>query len=103
MANMRHACLLLVARAAVALQLGHNAAPRPLIRPSRSPLITCGFEIDTLKYDDIEKMGIMNWPSLEKRTEEFEQTASDDEVMMIFCREGSATLSMDGEPDQASA
>jgi len=97
---MRHACVLLLAHAAAALQLGHHAALRPVMRQSRLPPITLGFEVDTLKNDDIEQMGILNWPSLEKRTEEFEQSASDDEVMMIYCREGSAKLSMEGEADQ---
>lgn len=97
---MRHGLyVLLVARAATALQLGHYAVLRP-VRPSRAGLPTLGFEVDTLKADDVEQMGILNWPSLEKRTEEFEQSASEEEVMMVYCREGSAKLSMDGEADQ---
>ena len=44
-------------------------------------------------------MNVLNWPTLEKRTEEFEKVAFPDEMVYVYCREGSASLSAEGEED----
>ena len=59
----------------------------------------CGFEVETLKGKDVEDMNILNWPTLEKRLEDFEKSAELDEMMYVYCREGSASLSAEGEED----
>ena len=38
-------------------------------------------------------MGVFSWPGLEKRQEDFSKAASSDEMMMVYVKEGTATLS----------
>lgn len=45
-------------------------------------------------------MGVFTWPGLEKRAEDFTQTAAADELVMCYVKEGSATLT-DAEESQA--
>ena len=74
--------------------------PRPVLRTHtarRSRAISAGFEVEDLTSKDVEDMNVLNWPGLEKRSENFEKVAFPDEMVYVYCREGSATLSADGE------
>lgn len=74
--------------------------PRPVLRAHaarRSCAIRAGFEVEALTSKDVEDMNVLNWPGLEKRSEDFEKVAFPDEMVYVYCREGSATLSADGE------
>ena len=90
--------LLCLSEAASALLLSRPTL-RHAARCSRAVDVRCGFEVETLKGKDVEDMNILNWPTLEKRLEDFEKSAELDEMMYVYCREGSASLSAEGEED----
>ena len=74
--------------------------PRPVLRTQiahRSRAVRAGFEVEDLSAKDVEEMNVLNWPGLEKRSEDFEKVAFPDELVYVYCREGGATLSADGE------
>jgi len=68
------------------------AAPTPALR-ARSSSPRCGFEVETLSSNDVLEMNVMNWPGLEKRTSDFEQSATEDEVKMVYVKDGEAVVS----------
>ena len=72
-------------------------ASRPAARRTR-PLV-CGFEVEDVTGKVIEDLGVLNWPDLHKRTEPFEQSASSEEIKMVYCQTGSALLTAEGEED----
>ena len=45
-------------------------------------------------------MGVFSWPGLEKRKEDFKQSASSEEMTMVYVKEGTATIS-DAEESKA--
>ena len=51
-----------------------------------------GFEIEDVEQKALEEMGVFGWPGLEKRAEDFSQSAADDELLMVYVKDGSATL-----------
>jgi len=59
--------------------------------------VRAGFEVEDLSTKDVEEMNVLNWPGLEKRSEDFEKVAFPDELVYVYCREGGATISADGE------
>ena len=74
--------------------------PRPVLRTQiarRSRAVRAGFEVEDLSAKDVEEMNVLNWPGLEKRSEDFEKVAFPDELVYVYCREGGATISADGE------
>jgi len=83
------------AAAALQQQLQVLPALRRACRTSLSPL-RMGFEVEGLDEQAVGEMGIVAWPGLEKRTAPFEQSASGDEMMMIYVKEGTAKIA-DGD------
>mmetsp|Transcript_53482 Transcript_53482/g.106416 ORF Transcript_53482/g.106416 Transcript_53482/m.106416 type:complete len:189 (-) Transcript_53482:211-777(-) len=67
---------------------------------ARLPELRCGFEVESVDEKGVGEMGVMGWPGLEKRTNDFSLTASADEVLMVYVKEGSARLT---EGDESSA
>ena len=51
-----------------------------------------GFEVEDVEQKALDEMGVFGWPGLEKRAEAFSQSAADDELLMVYVKEGSATL-----------
>jgi len=74
-----------------ALVLGPRLSA-PTARQARAS-IRCGFEVEELSQSDVMEMNVMNWPGLEKRTSAFSQSASDEEVKMVYVKDGEATVS----------
>lgn len=75
------------------------AAGRPL-RPSvRRASVRCGFDVEDVSEKAVEELGVFNWPGLEKRLMPFTQSAAADEIMMVYVKEGSGTVAMEGEED----
>eukprot|EP00966_Prymnesium_polylepis_P071356 1657647-Prymnesium_polylepis.1 len=70
------------------LVLGPRLAAPVLGRTRAS--VRCGFEVETLSPNDVMEMNVMNWPGLEKRSSDFSQSASPDEVKMVYVKDGEA-------------
>jgi len=51
----------------------------------------------------LDELGVMNWPNLEKRTADFSKSAAGDELLMLYVKDGSATLTEGDETATASA
>lgn len=73
----------------------HAASPRivaarPLLRRCATPLL--GLEVDDVDAKAVEELGVMNWPGLEKRAEDFCKVASGDELVMVYVKQGSAVV-----------
>ena len=81
---------------------GPRLAP-PTPRLVRATAPRCGFEVETLTSNDVLEMNIMNWPGLEKRTSEFSQSATDDEIKMVYVKDGEAVVSDAEETQSVSA
>ena len=64
---------------------------KPLLTPARAA-VSMGFEIEDVEQKALEEMGVFGWPGLEKRAEDFSQSAADDELLMVYVKDGSATL-----------
>ena len=86
--------------ALLAYQLG--GAP-PLARPVRSTPVRLGFEVEDINEQAVGEMGVFGWPGLEKQTSEFSQSAASDELLMVYIKEGGATLSDEEETKTVSA
>ena len=56
------------------------------------PSVQMGFEVESVTEQAVGEMGVAAWPGLEKRAAPFSQSAGSDEMMMIYVREGSATV-----------
>jgi len=63
---------------------------------ARAPPPRLGFEVEDVSEKAVGEMGVMGWPGLEKRQEDFSQRANPDELLMVYVKAGGATLS-DGE------
>ena len=87
---------------AVAL-LAYQLGGAPLARPGRSTPPRLGFEVEDVSEQAVGEMGVFGWPGLEKRTSEFSQSAASDELLMVYIKEGSATLSDEEETKAVSA
>jgi hypothetical protein len=61
---------------------------------ARAPPPRLGFEVEDVSEKAVGEMGVMGWPGLEKRQEDFSQRANPDELLMVYVKAG--TLS-DGE------
>ena len=51
-----------------------------------------------LRVEDVDEravgeMGVFSWPGLEKRAEDFSKSATSEEMMMVYVKEGTATIS----------
>ena len=90
------------------LLLGHASAltlPGPsTIRPKslRCSGAHLGFDVEDVEEKAVGEMGVMGWPGLEKRTSDFSQSATADELLMVYVKEGTATLADDDETRQVS-
>ncbi|KAL3927912.1 MAG: hypothetical protein SGPRY_002613 [Prymnesium sp.] len=83
---------LLLSSLTTALVLGPRLSA-PLRRAARCEGVVCGFEVESLSDNDVLEMNVMNWPGLEKRTSSFSQSAGEDEVKMVYVKEGKAVVS----------
>ena len=93
--------------ACFAMLLGYASAFGVTSRPVRPLLssacgrpgiaIRCGFEVESLDEKALGELGVMNWPNLEKRTNEFSKSATADELLMVYVKAGSATLTDSAE------
>ena len=95
--------LLLAAALSSGLVLSGPRFSAPALRAQRVSVPRCGFEVETLSDNDVMEMNIMNWPGLEKRTSEFYQYASDEEVKMVYVKDGEAVISDDEETKTVSS
>ena len=50
-------------------------------------------QVEDVDERAVGEMGVFSWPGLEKRQEDFSKAASSDEMMMVYVKEGMATLS----------
>mmetsp|Transcript_39604 Transcript_39604/g.96144 ORF Transcript_39604/g.96144 Transcript_39604/m.96144 type:complete len:175 (-) Transcript_39604:152-676(-) len=85
--------LLLLSCWSTALLVGGPKATVPPLRRARAAVPRCGFEVERLSQDDVLEMNVMNWPGLERRTSAFSQSAGEDEVKMVYVKEGEAVVS----------
>ena len=72
-----------------------SMSPRaPQMRPTarRTPPVRLGFEIEDIDQRAMDDLGVFAWPGLEKRSEDFTQSAGDDELLMVYVKDGAATL-----------
>ena len=77
-----------------------SQASRPsLASIKRHGCAQCGFEVETVDDKALKELGVMNWPNLEKRQVDFSKSAANDELLMVYVKDGSATLS---EGDQTA-
>ena len=65
--------------------------------------VRCGFEVESVSEKELEGLDVFNWPGIEKRTEEFSQTAAPDMLKMIYVKEGSGVLTEGAETAAVSA
>jgi hypothetical protein len=82
-------------------------ALRPVRRSIRSIRtsgpVRCGFEVEEVDQKTVDEMGVFSWPGLEKRQEAFTQTASAEELLMCYVKEGSAVLTDAAETSPVAA
>jgi len=77
-----------------------SQAGRPSLTSSkRHGCARCGFEVETVDDKALKELGVMNWPNLEKRAADFSKSAANDELLMVYVKDGSATLN---EGDQTA-
>ena len=48
--------------------------------------------METVDEKALGELGVMNWPNLEKRSADFAKSATSDELLMVYVKDGSATL-----------
>mmetsp|Transcript_62421 Transcript_62421/g.103827 ORF Transcript_62421/g.103827 Transcript_62421/m.103827 type:complete len:180 (-) Transcript_62421:124-663(-) len=60
--------------------------------PSRPCAVSCGFEVESVSEKDAEGLGVMNWPGIEKRTENFALESDAETMKMVYVKEGAAVL-----------
>lgn len=87
------------AAAAYRLMGGRPAAPTM----GRAGAVRLGFEVEDVEEKAVGEMGVMSWPGLEKRTSDFSQSAAADQLLMVYVKEGAATLADDEETKPVSA
>ena len=76
--------------------VSHRIAARPL----RVGATTMGFEVESMEKQALDELNVLNWPGLEKRTSDFTKSAAADELLMVYVKEGSATVA---EGDESAA
>ena len=85
-------------RACCLLMLSLVGASRLAVRPTlrlaacRAPVATMGFDVQSVDEKAVEELGVFSWPGLAKRTEDFAQSATSEEMLMVYVKEGSATV-----------
>lgn len=85
---------LLLLSVPAALSFGVGLSTRHTGSPSlsRARAVRLGFEVEDVDDDAVAELGVFSWPGLEKRTSEFTQSATAEELLMVFVQSGSATL-----------
>lgn len=101
--HMRTGLALLVGAASALSMQPPMAAVRPLLSTRRAATVRCGFEVEDMEKKALDELGVMNWPNLEKRTADFSKSAAGDELLMLYVKDGSATLTEGDETATASA
>mmetsp|Transcript_27377 Transcript_27377/g.69658 ORF Transcript_27377/g.69658 Transcript_27377/m.69658 type:complete len:206 (+) Transcript_27377:34-651(+) len=97
--------------ATTALMIGtvsaFGVASRPTLScftsQSRSSSVRCGFEVEEMEQKALDELGVFNWPNLEKRSAEFAKSATADELLMVYVKDGSAKLADNAETTTVSA
>jgi len=81
------------------------SAPQQVLgaRSCSRAVLRCGFEVETVDEKGVGEMGVMGWPGLEKRTNEFSKSATADELLMVYVKEGSARLTEGEESSEVMA
>jgi len=89
----------------VALCSAFQLAPRGPVHVPALPRaqLHMGFEVEDVTQKAVEELGVLSWPGLDKKVEEFSQAAGADELLMVYVREGSATISDDEESKAVAA
>ena len=65
-------------------RLAETGLPAPRRQRRRHGAVRCGFEVETLEKTALDELGVMNWPNVAKRAEEFTNSAESDELLMVY-------------------
>ena len=71
-----------------------------VIRP-RLVNVRLGFEVEDVDERAVGEMGVMSWPGLEKRTSDFSQSATANELLMVYVKDGSGSI-IDATSDETT-
>ena len=69
----------------------------------RAPAPRLDFDVQPLTDKEVDELDILNWPGLEKRTQDFFQEVPDETLKMVYVKEGAAVVGDEDESKEVEA